>query len=452
MNMQNHHSASQLHQKLSLGAGYFAVFFLGQAIPILAIPHYQMTLGVNPSLLGLLMAVPLFIASCFGVWFGHASDKFQSRFGRRRPFMFFASFVTALSYGFLWMPPQTANQTELMIYFGCLSLLFQLASVVYSISLNSLVYESSPYVHERTALMGFTTYFVKTGSLCYQWVYPLSVFSFAGIVLGVEGVGWLLAVVVFFMMGLLPVMVIKERHTPVIETRLPSFVQTLQTTLQNRSMIFILTLTLLQMGGSAYAVTMDYYLLVYQVFEGDIVQGAVAKGALSTAYAIVSILSVPVILQLVRYYGRLNTLCIIYLVNALGGILKWFIFVPGAGLWVVTDAIFCGAIWSAMVILIPSMISELAQNQGNKTQINCSGIYSSMHGWTLSVSAVLVLMLSGFTLSLIGFDAGLGGNQQTATLTWMRSILVMGTVACSLLALFLVRRWQSRPDNYQFPG
>jgi glycoside/pentoside/hexuronide:cation symporter, GPH family len=451
MNMQNHHSASQLHQKISLGAGYFAVFFLGQAIPILAIPHYQMTLGVNPSLLGLLMAFPLLVASCFGVWFGHASDRFWSNYGRRRPFIFLASLVSSLSYGFLWMPP-TTNHTELMIYFGCLSLLFQLSSVVYSISLNSLVYESSPHTHERTALMGFTTYFIKTGSLCYQWVYPLSVFSFAGVVLGVEGVGWLLAMVVFLLMGLLPAVVIKERHSPILEAGALSFVQALRTTLKNKPMIFILILTLLQMGGSAYAVTMDYYLLVYQVFGGDIAQGAVAKGALSTAYAVVSILSVPIILQLVRRYGRLNTLCIIYLVNTLGGILKWFIFVPGAGLWVVTDAVFCGAIWSAMVILIPSMISELAQRQGNQTQINCSGIYSSMHGWTLSVSAVLVLMFSGFTLSLIGFDAGLGGNQQASTLTWMRSILVVGTVVCSLLALFLVKRWQSRPGNYQFLG
>jgi GPH family glycoside/pentoside/hexuronide:cation symporter len=451
--MQNHQSAIHLHQKVSLGAGYFAVFFLGQAIPVLAIPHYQMTLGVNPALLGLLMAAPLFIASCFGVWFGHASDKFHSRYGRRRPFMFFASLITTLSYGFLWAPPETTSETGLMIYFGSLSLLFQLASVVYSVSLNSLVYESSSNVQERTALMGFTAYFIKTGSLCYQWVYPLSVLSFAGIVLGVEGVGWLLAIIVFLLMGLLPVLVIKEsQYQQPVSSEYLSFYQSLKITLKNKSMIFILTLTLLQMGGSAYAATMDYYLLVYQVFAGDIAQGAVAKGALSTAYAAVSILSVPLILKLVSRYGRLNTLCIIYLVNALGGIIKWFLFVPGIGLWVVLDAILCGAIWSAMVILIPSMISELAQNQGKLTQLNCAGIYSSIHGWILSLSAVMVLILSGFTLSSIGFDANLGGNQQESTLMWMRSILAVGTVICSLFALCWVKLWQSRPDNYQFVG
>lgn len=450
--MQNNHTVISRHQKVSLGAGYFTAFFLGQAIPVLAIPHYQMTLGVNPALLGILMAVPLFIASCFGVWFGHASDRFHSRFGRRRPFMFVASLITTLSYGFLWMPPESATATELMVYFGSLSLLFQLASVVYSISLNSLVYESSPNVQQRTALMGFTTYFVKAGSLCYQWVYPLSVFSFAGIVLGVEGTGWLLAMVVFLLMGVMPVLTIRESNQPSVKTEYLSFYQSLKITLSNKSMIFILGLTLLQMGGSAYAVTMDYYLLVYQVFAGDIAQGAVAKGALSTAYAAVSILSVPLILKLVGRYGRLNTLCIIYIVNALGGILKWFLFVPGMGLWIVFDAILCGAIWSAMVILIPSMISELAQNQRMLTQISCSGIYSSIHGWILSLSAVLVLILSGFTLSAIGFDASLGGNQQHSTLLWMRYILVAGTVICSLFALCWVKRWQSRPDNYQFVG
>src|SRR5690606_27267691 len=112
--------------------------------------------------------------------------------GRRRPFLAVAALVTTLSYGFLWMPPASASAGQLAVYFGCLSLVFQLASVTYTVSLNSLVYESSSDSLARTRLLGFTTYFVKLGSLCYQWLYPLSVVSlWGGLVLGVAGVGWL---------------------------------------------------------------------------------------------------------------------------------------------------------------------------------------------------------------------------------------------------------------------
>ena len=470
-----------LKQKLALGCGYFTVFFLGQAIPILAIPHYQMTLGVNPGLLGLLMALPLLLASCFGVWFGHWADKFQSRFGRRRPFMFFASVFTALSYGLLWMPPAHWAHGALLVYFGGLSLVFQLASVIYSISLNSLVYESSPSSHERTRLMGFTTYFVKLGSLCYQWLYPLSaVVLIGGVALGVQGVGWLLGLSVFLIMGLLPVFNLREAagfqvselkalefkaaelkapelKSPALNTaetktsvQSPTFVCAVKTTLSNRAMVFILTLTLLQMGGAAYAATMDYYLLVYFVSAGDIVAGAISKGVLSTAYALVSMLSVPFILYLVKRRGRLQALLFIYGINALGGCAKWFLFVPDIGLWIMLDAILCGTVWSAMVIIIPSMIADLAHNEGLSAQASRSGIYASIYGWVLSLSGVCVLMISGFTLSAIGFDAALGGAQAQSTLQLMRIILALGTVAFSLLAIYLVMRWQARPANYQF--
>lgn len=456
--MQNNFAASYI-QKIALGCGFFTVFFLGQAIPILAIPHYQMSLGVNPGLLGVFMAVPLFLASCFGVWFGHMSDKLQTRFGRR-PFLLLAAIVAAMSYGLLWMPPAGWSDKNLLLYFGSLSVLFQFASVIYSISLNSLVYENSPNSLERTRLLGFTAYFVKVGSFCYQWLYPLSTLVlFGGLVLGVVGVGWLLAIVVFFLMGILPVIVVKE---PLLAARdelsaqskklseRSNFYQGVVSTLNNKAMVFILGLTLLQMGGAAYVATMDYYLLVYFVYAGDIASGAVAKGVLSTAYAIVSIVSVPLIVYLARRFGRLQALSVIYLINALGGLLKWFVFVPDAGLWVVIDAVLCGTIWTAMVILIPSMIADLAHNEGLSMRNNRSGTYASIYAWCLSLSGVAVLIISGCTLSLIGFDAALGGQQDTSALLLMRVILSLGTIIFSLLAFILVKRWQADRSQYQF--
>lgn len=446
------HGAIGPAQKFSLGFGYFTVFFLGQGIPILAIPHYQMTLGVNPAVLGLLMAGPLFVASCFGVWFGHLSDKVWTRFGRRRPFMALAACVTSISYGLLWMPPATDSDLQLVMYFGGLSLVFQLASVVYTVSLNSLVYESSPDSLVRTRLIGFTTYFVKLGSLCYQWLYPLSTLTLiGGLVLGVAGVGWLLALVVFLVMGLLPVMVRETAAAPLAEAiRPPAFVRSLRAALANKTMVFVLTLTLLQMGGVAYAATMDYYLLVYFVHGGDIARGAIDKGLLSTAYALVSIVSVPLVVAMAQRWGRLQALALIYVINACGGLLKWFLFVPGVGQWLLLDALLCGTLWTAMVILIPSMMADLAQQQGQAERSSYAGMFASIHGWTLSLSAVAVLLLSGLTLSFTGFDASLAGQQSATSVLAMRLILTGGSVLFSVIPLLLVMRWQADKNNYRF--
>lgn len=52
--------------KFALGQGYFTQFFAAQGIYILAVPYYQMTLGIDPFLLGLAMTLPLLLAGSLG--------------------------------------------------------------------------------------------------------------------------------------------------------------------------------------------------------------------------------------------------------------------------------------------------------------------------------------------------------------------------------------------------
>ena len=199
------------------------------------------------------------------------------------------------------------------------------------------------------------------------------------------------------------------------------------------------------MGGVAYAATMDYYLLVYFVHGGDIARGAIDKGLLSTAYALVSIVSVPLVVVLAQRVGRLRALAIIYAINACGGLAKWFLFVPGVGYGLLLDALLCGSVWTAMVIVIPSMMADLAQREARAQGRNHAGAYASIHAWVLSLSGVAVLVLSGLTLSTTGFDAALGGQQSSASIFAMRLILAGGTLLFSLVSLWLV--WRGQADK-----
>jgi glycoside/pentoside/hexuronide:cation symporter, GPH family len=446
-------------EKLALGVGFFTAFYLGQSVNVLAIPYYQMTLGVNPVYLSLLMAIPLLLASTLGPLVGHASDKLSSRFGRRRPFLFFAAIVCCLSYGMIWMVPTHWSQVQILLYFGATTFVFNLACVFYTVPLNSLIYDFPLSSPARTTLLGFTTYFVKFGSLSYQWLFPLSQMVWVGgVVLGVRGVGWGLAFLVFGLCGIIPALVLREpAKTSCQPSPKNNFLQAVTFVMKNKNMLFVLALIIIQMGGSAYVASMDYYLLVYFVNGGSIVQGSIAKGLLSTAYALISMLAVPLIVRLANNLGKLKALSCIYILNAMGGFLKWFIFVPGAGWYIVVDAIMCGAIWSAMVIIIPAMIADVVNEnskavvstaqQRTATQTTTSGMFSSIYGWVLSVSAVLALLMNGVSLRAIHFNAALGAAQSPATIFWMRLILSGGTVFFSLLSLsFLIKKQLSQPS------
>jgi len=430
----------KLHYKIALGFGFFTLFFTGQGVHILAVPYYQMTLGVDPFLLSLVMTLPMLFGSAVGPLAGHLSDNLKSRWGRRSPFIFTAALVLGLCYGLLWMVPPHWPEATQLLYFAAFGTLFYLATAFYTVPLNGLAYELSDNAGERTQAIGFATYFLKSGSLLYQWVFPLAQLAvFGSVYLGIRYIGWGMGVVVFALCGMLPALIIRENvsASQYLSTRV-SFIDSLRSVIDNPSMKLLLLLVLLQMGGSAFAATLDYYLLVYYVHAGNIAEGAIWKATLSTSYALVSIACVPLVLKLSTVQGKLGALQVIYLINACGGLAKWFIFVPDARWIIITDALLCGAVWTAMVILIPSMVSDLSHQDQQAGKGAHAGMYASIYNWVLSISSVLALMFSGLSLNLLGFNAHAGAAQAPESLQYMRIILAGGTVLFSLLPLWIL--------------
>jgi|GEM_PF-320631 len=446
--------------RFALGLGYFALFFTGQGIHILAVPFYQMTLGVNPFLLGVVMAVPMLLGSSIGPLAGHLSDSVNldrstpptsgtiaaivygwfQRYGRRRPFIFFAAWGTGICYGLVWMVPEAWGGNAQLLYLAITATLFYICAAFFTVPLNGLCYDITSDYHQRTRVMGFTAYFLKFASLLYQWVFPLAQLAvFGGILIGVRAVGWGLGIMVFGVLGMIPALLVKEHSEVQLKARKRySLSGSLRAVTSNPAMLVLIVLTLLQMGGAAFAATMDYYLLVYFVHGGDIAEGAFWKAALSTAYALVSIACVPLVTGMSVRFGKLNALKLIYVVNAVGGVAKWFLFTPGAEWMILLDAVLCGAVWTAMVVLIPSMIADLSHEHQQKGQSSRAGVFASVHGWTLSISSVIALLLSGLSLSLCGFDANLGAGQPPQSIYIMRILLVGGTIVFSLLPLLVL--------------
>lgn len=457
----------------ALGLGFLAQFFTVQGLPILAVPYYQMTLGVDPFLLSIAMMGPLCLGSVLGPWVGHLSDTYQSRFGRRRPFIAVGAWGLCVSYGLVWMVPQHWSSSAQLMYFAATGSIFYIAGAVYTVPLTSMVYELSDDPHQRTRLLGFTTYFFKTGSLMYQWVFPLAQLAiFGSVVVGIKYVGWGLGLLVFGVMGTLPALFIKERRLPSVKPALaisPSssvlspdtFQRSMKAIIDNRSMRLLVAVVFIQMGGSAWVAMMDYYLLVYFVHAGDIETGAIWKGGLSTAYALAGMGCVPLVVYFSRVVGKLNALKAIFILNVLGGLAKWFIFVPSMRWGIIVDAVLCSAIWTAMVVLVPSMVSDLnaAQSKADTEESirkgsakegesrTHAGAYAAVHGWAVSFAGMLAFIASGLTLNLIGFEASAGPNQSDSAIFNMRVILCGGTVLFSVFALAILHYFDSSRQN-----
>ena len=105
------------------------------------------------------------------------------------------------------------------------------------------------------------------------------------------------------------------------------------------------------------------------------------------------------------------------------------------------DAVFCTAIWTAMTMLIPSMLADLCDDDELNQNKRREGLFVSVHNWVVNLSLAAALLISGLLLNIIGFDANNQSAQTVDSINAMRIILSLGTVVFSLLPLWVLRAY-----------
>lgn len=427
-------------QRLVLGAGFFAIFFVGHGIGALAIPYYQMTLGVDPFYLGMVLTLPVLLSAIISPWAGTVIEKYQTTASRRRGFILVSGWVCAFSFGSIWMAPRSWESDVVILYLLSTSAVFFTSATFLMITIRCLAYEASSDSRGITHVMGYTTVFEKLGSILYFWMFPVAQLSlFPNVHQGVRYVGWIVAIVLIGMLssvaGIYGKAPLSSAYRPPSDVRQPR--QPLMPDYQ-RQLNLLLVLVALQFGAIGFCVSMDFYVLVYYVGEGDIFAGATWKGVLSTAYAVMGLLTIPLVVKASDRYGKKNTLMVIYLISAIGGCAKWFIYTPGNESWLLVDAFLGAWVWTAMSTIIPSLLADLCYLNRQQTGEFHDGVVVARHNWALNLSMVFAFLLSGMVLRAIGFDAGEGSGQGEHTLYAMRGLLSVGSVVFSLLPLWVV--------------
>ncbi|MCP4710374.1 MAG: MFS transporter, partial [Planctomycetes bacterium] len=118
MSSQIHHETApqdrlSAGQKFSYGLGAIVNNLLGGAIGFMSIV-LNVGLGINPALVGTLLALPRLTDALTDPVMGYISDNTKSRYGRRRPYIFIGAILVGLTFALMWQLP--AGHSE-MFYF-----------------------------------------------------------------------------------------------------------------------------------------------------------------------------------------------------------------------------------------------------------------------------------------------------------------------------------------------
>ena len=150
--------------KIAYGFGAVAYGIKDNGFSVFLLTFYNQVVGLPAAWVGLMLLIALLLDAFIDPAVGHLSDRTRSRWGRRHPWLYVSAIPIALTWLFLWMPPQGEQWVQLAY------LLLFATLVRMSVSLNevpsiALAPEMTPDYHERTAVLGWRYLFGWSGGL-----------------------------------------------------------------------------------------------------------------------------------------------------------------------------------------------------------------------------------------------------------------------------------------------
>ncbi len=151
-------------KKIAYSAPAFALAVVGIPVYVYIPKFYTDVVGINIAVLGtILFSVRIFDAVTDPA-IGFLSDRTQTRFGRRRPYIAIGSLFVVLSMYLLFNPPRASAYFETWWFGICIYALFLFWTAVV-VPFESLGPEITFDYHERTSLFGMRDGFLIAGTL-----------------------------------------------------------------------------------------------------------------------------------------------------------------------------------------------------------------------------------------------------------------------------------------------
>jgi GPH family glycoside/pentoside/hexuronide:cation symporter len=150
--------------KLGNGFGSIAYGVKDNGFASLLLPLYNLVLGLDAPIIGLILLIALFMDAIIDPLVGYWSDKTHSRWGKRHPWMYGSILPMAFAWIMLWHPPQLEQQW-LYGYLLLFAFLMRAAVSCYEIPALSVVPALTSDYDERTSLTRWRFVFGWAGGL-----------------------------------------------------------------------------------------------------------------------------------------------------------------------------------------------------------------------------------------------------------------------------------------------
>ena len=452
-------------QKLIYGAGAFVNNLLAGAIGGMMIV-LNLAYGMNPALVGLLGALPRLADAITDPIMGYVSDNTRSRWGRRRPYIFFGAIIAGVMFMLLWQLPPGKTESWYFWYFLAGSFLFYLGYTIFATPWVALGYELTPDYHERTRLMGVQNFIGQSVYLVVPWFLLIMQHDgwFDDMAQGAAGLAVIIGLITI-LVGIIPAIFLRERfqdiaasaHEPrrqqsasmvsIIARNLKDFFAGFLTTLRFRPFLKLCAATFLVFNGFIMVAAFQFYVIIYYVFAGDTVMGAKYAGYAGTLQSLSTFGVIVLVTWMGTRIGKRRAFFVAIGLSTIGFVLKWFSYNPEIPWMVLLPAPLIAFGLGGLFTLMPSMIADVVDADELNTHERREGMYGSIFWWVVKLGMAAAIAAGGFLLNATGFDVALGGAQSASTIQMMRAFDAFVPAIASLLAIWAIASFSIDEDK-----
>jgi len=404
-------------------------------------------LGVNPALVGLVGAIPRIIDAISDPVTGYFSDNFRSKWGRRRPVIFFGAITGGLFYALMFQLYKGHSEMFYFWYFAGFQILYFLGFTCFSIPWIALGYEMTPDYHERTRLQGASNFIGQIAWVVAPWFFKImdNKSMFTDIVHGARILS--IALGAFIVVGgILPAIFNKERFhdlpKPQREKGLwnvtKDFFKGFAVTFKSRPFVKLCAVTFLIFNGFMLASAFSAYVIFFYVYHGDYSKGGTLLGWFGSFSSICTFCVIFLATWISTKIGKRNTFIITISISIIGYALKWIGYNPSHPYLLLIAAPFIAFGLGSLFTLVGSMVADVCDLDELKTDTRREGMFGAVYWWMVKLGLAVSSLLSGILLNATGFNIALGANQTAKALLYMRLCDIGIPIATSLAAIFII--------------
>lgn len=379
------------------------------------------TLGASLLLNGFSFLVPYYLTTVLGiaaatsaallfsakVWdifsnplMGVISDRAETPWGRRRPFLLAGAIVAGLSFAALFSLGLTPFANNLLVV-GLVLVLVGTGYTIFNVPYMAMPAEMIDDYRERTRMMSYRVFFIGIGTLVGGAAGQRIAELFGGGVEGYSMMGLCIGAGILVFMGAAFVGTSRARFATREKERVP-FMAQMRTGLANKPFLALIATKFTQLFGLFTATATAIFVVRFVIGQENPGVWMLYFGVFSMA---AQILTIPLWIRIAQVLEKQRTYMLATVLFSLIA-LSWLLAGPEEPLW-----FFClraalkGVAASGLLLMGQSMLPDAIEYDVRRTGLRREGVYSGLYSLVEKIAAALAPTILLLVYAACGFES-----------------------------------------------